>query len=156
MRPASWSSVQSFWLLIMRSRVHFLVLLCGFFLEWEDSHGDHGLGSLVELRRFKIGGLRPLLVFHIHISSSTSSGQRNCASWASHPQKSVTLKPQPGEETTKSIRDMWWHWKKILPYDDSQSLFHVIYFLFSFLPEVNWVSCRTLLCYYICLTEQDL
>src|SRR5215467_7984081 len=47
-------------------------------------------------------GLRPLLVLHIHISPSTSSGQRNCASWASHPQKSVTLQPQPGGETTKS------------------------------------------------------
>jgi hypothetical protein len=38
------------------------------------------------------------------------SGQRNCASWASQPQKSVTIRPQPGGETTKSIRDMWWHW----------------------------------------------
>jgi hypothetical protein len=28
------------------------------------------------------------------------------------PRKSVTLRPQPGRETTKSIRDMWWHWKK--------------------------------------------
>jgi hypothetical protein len=26
--------------------------------------------------------------------------------------KSVTLRPQPGGETTKSIRDMWWHWEK--------------------------------------------
>jgi hypothetical protein len=41
--------VVSFWLLIMRSRVQFLVLPWGFFLEGEDSHGDHGLGSLVEL-----------------------------------------------------------------------------------------------------------
>src|SRR5215510_15747025 len=55
-------------------------------------------------------GLRPLLVLHIHISPSTSSGQRNCASWASQPQKSVTLRPQPGGETTESLRDMWWHW----------------------------------------------
>jgi hypothetical protein len=30
----------------------------------------------------------------------------------SQPQKSVTLRPQPGGETTKSIRDMWWHWEK--------------------------------------------
>jgi hypothetical protein len=37
-------------------------------------------------------------------------GQRNCASWASQPQKSVTLRPQPGGETTKSIRDKWWDW----------------------------------------------
>jgi hypothetical protein len=101
-RPASWSREQSFWLLIMRSQDRFPVLPWGFFLEGEDSHGDHSLGSLVELR------LRPLLVLHIHISSSTSSGQRNCASWASQPQKSVTLRPQPGGETAKSIRDMWW------------------------------------------------
>jgi hypothetical protein len=60
--------------------------------------------GLVELR------LRPLLVLHIHISPSTSYKQRNCASWASQPQKSVTLRPQLGGETTKSIRDMWWHW----------------------------------------------
>jgi hypothetical protein len=41
---------QSFWLLIMRSRVRFPVLTWGFFLEGEDSYGDRGLGSLVELR----------------------------------------------------------------------------------------------------------
>jgi hypothetical protein len=46
-RPTSWSSGQSFWLLIMRSRVRFPVLPWVFFLEGEDSHGDHGLGSLV-------------------------------------------------------------------------------------------------------------
>jgi hypothetical protein len=57
-------------------------------------------------------GLRPLLVLHIRISPSTSSGQRNCASGASQPQKSVTPGSQPGGETTKSIRDMWWHWHK--------------------------------------------
>jgi hypothetical protein len=51
-------------------------------------------------------------VFHIHISPSTSSGQRNCTSWASQPQTSVTLPPQRGGETTKSTRDMWWHWQK--------------------------------------------
>jgi hypothetical protein len=90
----------------MRSRVRFPVLPWGFFLGGEYSHGDHGLGSLVELR------LRTILVLHIHVSPSTSSGQRNCASWASKPQKSVTLRPQPGGETTKSIRDMWWHWQK--------------------------------------------
>ena len=31
-----------------------------------------------------------------YISPLTSSGQRNCASWASQSQKSVTLPPQPG------------------------------------------------------------
>jgi hypothetical protein len=44
-----WSSGQSFRLLIMRSRVRFPVLPWEFYLEVEDSHGDHGLGSLVEL-----------------------------------------------------------------------------------------------------------
>jgi hypothetical protein len=61
-------------------------------------------------------GLRPLLVLHIHISPSASSGQRNYASWASQHKKSVTLRPQPGGETTKSIRDMWWHWPQIATY----------------------------------------
>jgi hypothetical protein len=37
----------------MRSRVRFLVLLWGFFLEGEDYHGGYGLGSLVE-HRFKV------------------------------------------------------------------------------------------------------
>jgi hypothetical protein len=50
-RPAWWSSSQSFfWLLIMRSRVQSLVLPRGLFLEGENSHGDYGLGSSVELR----------------------------------------------------------------------------------------------------------
>ena len=31
-----------------------------------------------------------------YISPLTPSGQRNCASWVSQPQKSVTLPPQPG------------------------------------------------------------
>jgi hypothetical protein len=37
------------------------------------------------------------------MSSLTSSGQRNCALWAPQPQKSVTLRPQPGGEITKPI-----------------------------------------------------
>jgi hypothetical protein len=49
-RPASWSSGHSFWLLSMRSRVRFPVLPWGIFLEGEDPHGDHGLGSSVEFR----------------------------------------------------------------------------------------------------------
>jgi hypothetical protein len=36
--------------MIMRSRVRFSVLPWRFFLEGEDPHGDHGLGSLVEFR----------------------------------------------------------------------------------------------------------
>jgi hypothetical protein len=38
-------------------------------------------------------------------------GQSNCASCASQPQRSVTLQPQLGGETTKSIRNIWWHWE---------------------------------------------
>jgi hypothetical protein len=34
----------------MRSRVRFPALPWGFFSEGEDSHGDHGLGGLVELK----------------------------------------------------------------------------------------------------------
>jgi hypothetical protein len=49
-RPALWSSGQIFWLPIMRSRVRFPVLPWEIFLEGEDSHGNNGLGSLVELR----------------------------------------------------------------------------------------------------------
>ena len=43
--PASWSSGQGLWLLIMRSRVRFPVLPWEFFLSGKDSRGDHGLGS---------------------------------------------------------------------------------------------------------------
>ena len=43
--PASWSSGQGLWLLIMSSRVRFPVLLWEFFLAGKDSRGDHGLGS---------------------------------------------------------------------------------------------------------------
>jgi hypothetical protein len=37
------------------------------------------------------------------ISPLTPSGQRNCASWASQPQKSVTLSTQPEGKATKFI-----------------------------------------------------
>ena len=76
----------------------------GIFLEGEDSRGDHGLGRLVYFR-FKAppGTTSPSITTH------TSSGQRNCASWASQLQKSVTLVPCPGGRTTKSRKDMWWH-----------------------------------------------
>ena len=43
--PASWSSGQGLWLLIMRSRVRFPVLTWEFFLAGKDSRGDHRLGS---------------------------------------------------------------------------------------------------------------
>ena len=38
------------------------------------------------------------------ISPLTSSGQRSRAQWASHPQKSATLSPQPGGKPRKFIR----------------------------------------------------
>ena len=38
------------------------------------------------------------------ISPLTSSGQRSRAPWASHPQKSATLSPQPGGKPRKFIR----------------------------------------------------
>ena len=69
----------------------------GTFLEGEDSHGDHGLGRLVDFR-FKT----PPGTTSSSIITHTSSGQRNCAAWASQPQKSVTLLPCPGGRTTKS------------------------------------------------------
>jgi hypothetical protein len=50
----------------MRSQVRFPILPRGFFLEGEDSHGDHGLGSLVELR-FKAapGTSYPYITIHL-------------------------------------------------------------------------------------------
>jgi hypothetical protein len=39
-----------------------------------------------------------------YISPLTPSVQRNRVSWASQPQKSVTLSPQPGGKATKFIR----------------------------------------------------
>jgi hypothetical protein len=68
-RPASWSSRQSF-LLIMRSRAGFPVLPQGFFLEGEDSHGDHGLGSLVE-HRFKAPPGTSYSYITIHLIGTT-------------------------------------------------------------------------------------
>ena len=79
----------------------------GIFLEGEDSRGDRGLGRLVEFR-FKA----PPGTTSSSITTHTPLGQRNCASWASQPQKSVTLLPCPGGRTTKPTKDMWWHWKK--------------------------------------------
>jgi hypothetical protein len=80
----------------MRFRVRFPVLLWGFLLEGEDPHGDHGPDSLVEFR-FKAPSGTSYSYITIHLIG---------------PQKSVTLRPQPGGETTKSIRDMRWHWDK--------------------------------------------
>ena len=54
----------------------------------------------------------PPVISSSYISPLTSSGQRSRASWASQPQKSATLLPQPGGKTTKVHTNMWWHWKK--------------------------------------------
>ena len=74
----------------------------GIFLQGEDTHGVHDLGRLVEFR-FKA----PPGTTSSSITTHTTSGQRNCALWASQPQKSVTLLPCPGGRTTKSTKDMW-------------------------------------------------
>jgi len=76
------------------------------FLEGEDSCGDHGLGRLVDFR-FKA----PPGTTSSSVTTHTPSGQRNRASWASQPQNWVTLLPCPGGRTTKSTKDMWWHWR---------------------------------------------
>jgi hypothetical protein len=67
---SSWSSGQSFWLLITRSRVRFPDLPWEFFLEGEDPHGDHGLGSLVEFR-FKAPPGTSYSYISIHLIGTT-------------------------------------------------------------------------------------
>ena len=79
----------------------------GIFLEGDDSRGDHGLGRLVAFRFKATPGTTSS-----SITTHTPLGQRKCASWASQPQKSVTFLPCPGGRTTKSTKDMWWHWRK--------------------------------------------
>ena len=91
----------------------------GIFPEGEDFRGDHGLGRLVEFM------FKALLALHPPISSLASSGQRNRASWASQPQKSVTLLPCLGGKTTKSTRTcgvlgeekkaIWWLYSCLQP-----------------------------------------
>ena len=88
----------------MRSRVRFPALPWEFSLKGKIPRGDHGLGRLVEFR-FKA----PPGTTSSSITTHTPSGQRNCASWASKPQKSVTLLPCPGGRTTKPTKDMCWH-----------------------------------------------
>jgi hypothetical protein len=86
------------WLLIMRSRVRFPAL------PWEFSlKGRIPAVTMVWVDWYNLG-LRALLALHPPISPLTSSGQRNCASWACQPQKSVTLLSCPGGRTTKSTR----------------------------------------------------
>jgi hypothetical protein len=54
----------------MRSRVRFPVLPWEFFLEGEDSYGENGLGSLVELR-FKASPGTSYLYITIHLIGTT-------------------------------------------------------------------------------------
>jgi hypothetical protein len=54
----------------MRSRVRFPVIPWGFFLEGEDSHCDHGLGSLVELG-FKAPPVTSYSYITIHFIGTT-------------------------------------------------------------------------------------
>ena len=84
--------------IIMRSRVRFPAL------PWEFSlKGRIPAVTMVWVGQQNLG-LRALLALHLPLSPLTSSGQRNCASWVSQPQKSVTLLPCPGGRTTKSKR----------------------------------------------------
>ena len=86
-------------------------IVTGIFLEGEDSHGDHGLGILVEFR-FKA----PPGTSSSSITTHTPSGQRNCASCSFQTRKSVTLQPCPRGRTTKSSTCTWWHWRNIYIY----------------------------------------
>jgi hypothetical protein len=56
--------------MVMRSWVRFQVLPWVFFLEGEDSHGDHGMGSLVELR-FKAPPGNSCSYITIHLIGTT-------------------------------------------------------------------------------------
>ena len=95
---ASWSSGQGLWLLIMRSQVRFPVLPWEFFLQ-----GKIPVVTMVwVVSRFRFKA--PPGISSSCISTLTSSGQRSRASWASQPQKSATLSPQPGGKPRRFIR----------------------------------------------------
>ena len=64
----------------------------------KDSRGDHGL----VVSRFRLKA--PPGISYSCISPLTSSGQRSRSSWASQPQTSATLSPQPGGKPRKFIR----------------------------------------------------
>ena len=96
--PASWSSGQGLWLLIMRSRFRFPVLPWEFFLAGKDSV----VTMVWVVSRFTLKD--PSVISSSCISPLTSSGQCSRASWASQPQKSATLSPQSGGKPRKFIR----------------------------------------------------
>ena len=96
--PASWYSGQGLWLLIMRSR-----FVSRFY------HGNFSLQGKIPVvtmvwvvSRFRIKA--PPGISSSCISPLTSSGLRSRASWASQPQKSAALLPQPGGKPRKFIR----------------------------------------------------
>ena len=96
--PASWSSGQGLWLLIMRSRVRFPVLPWEFFLV-----GKIPVVTMVwVVSRFRLKA--PPGISSSCISPLTSSEQRSRASRASQPQKSATLSPQPGGKPRSSSK----------------------------------------------------
>ena len=106
-RPASWSSGSEPLPTKLEVPGSIPDSTVGIFLEGEDSHGDHGLGRLVEFRYKALPGTTsPSITTH------TPLGQRNSASWSPQSQKSVALLPCPGGSSTKSTKDMWWHWTK--------------------------------------------
>ena len=85
-------------LLIVRSRVRFPAL------PWEFSlKGRIPAVTMLWVSWYNLG-LRALLALHPSISPLTSSWQRNCASWVSQTQKSVTLLSWTGGRTAKSTR----------------------------------------------------
>jgi len=85
--------------------------------------------------------LRALLALHPPISPLTSSGQRNCASWASQSQKSVTLLPCPGGRTTKSTRRCGGIGKEKEYSNEISSLFRLVSLLAECLFIPFWRSC---------------
>jgi hypothetical protein len=98
--PALWLGGQSFWLLAIRSRVRFLVLLWEFSLAAEDPHSDHGLGSLETL------GVRPLLVLHAHTYHHSHYRDNLTA-----PCGSSNLRSGHNQEGGHEVyMDMWRHW----------------------------------------------
>ena len=110
----------------------------GIFLQEEDPRGDHGLGRLVECRFKAPPGTTSSVTTH------TPSGQHNCASWAFQSQKLVTLLPCPGGRTTKSTKDMWWHWtkKNIFQYHHEHNSGTVIWQLAA-LPMSRYIVLET-------------
>ena len=87
----------------------FPVLPWEFFLAGKDSRGNFSLQGKIPVvtivwvvSRFRLKA--PPGISSSCISPLTSSGQRSGAPWASQPQKSATLSPQPGGKPRKFVR----------------------------------------------------